>query len=182
MNISLSKTYHFLAKEEMYNKITKYSNQIKLNFSKTIRLIINTMMPFLDYFIIFEQESGEFGYNQFNAEIDIRFYIDPNIYRKLKNTHGVMQTFSVAVLIRKMVELFFVLLEAKGLKWIKNAMKRGIKKIINILYKNKRLLKNPEKMIHMFGKEQMDEYISFIFSKNLTLLGVEYTKKRLSQH
>jgi len=57
-------------------------------------------MPLIDYYIIFELESCEFSYNKFGAEVDIRFYIDPNVYRKLKNTKGSMQTFSVAVLVR----------------------------------------------------------------------------------
>jgi len=134
-------------------------------------------MPFLDYYTIFEQESSEFGYNQFNAEVDIRFYIDPNVYRKLKNTHGTMHTFSIAVLIRKMVELFFTLIEAKGLDWLMDAMQSGIKKIINILCKNRRLLKNQTNLLHMYDKEQIEEHISLIFSKNYTLLGVEYAKK-----
>jgi len=179
MELQLSKSYHFLAKNKMYSRISEFSLQIKLNFSKTMRLIIDTMIPLLDYYSIFEQESGEFGYNQFNAEVDIRFYIDPNVYRKLKNTHGTMHTFSIAVLIRKMIEFFFILIEAKGLDWVINAMKCGIKKIINILCKNRRLIKDTNKMIHMYGKEEMDEYISYIFSKNYTLLGVESAKKRL---
>jgi|GEM_PF-5640840 len=45
-----------------------------------MRLIIDTMFPLLDYYTIYEHESSEFGYNQFNAEVDIRFYIDLNIY------------------------------------------------------------------------------------------------------
>jgi len=90
-----------------------------------------------------------------------------------------MHTFSVAVLIRKMIELFFILVEAKSLKWLIEVMKSGIKKIINILTKNKRLLKNTENMIHMFGEELMEECITMIFSKNYTLLGVELPKNLL---
>ena len=95
-NMPLSKVYHFVTKEESHNKISKFSSQ---------------------------QESCEFGYNEFGAEVDIRFYIDPNIYRKLKNAHGIMHTFSVATLVRKMIELFFILVEAKGLDWVINAMR-----------------------------------------------------------
>jgi|GEM_PF-581988 len=174
-----SKIYHFVAKEEMYHKINKFSSQIKLNLSKTMRLIIDTMMPLLDYYTLYEPESEEFDYNEFGAEVDIRFYIDPNIYRKLKNTHGAMHTFSVAALVRKMIELFFILVEAKGFNWLINTMKCGIKKIINLLYKTRKLLKNTENMVHMFGKEQMEEHIAMIFSKNFTLLGVELIKKRI---
>jgi len=62
-----------------------------------------------------------------------------------------MHTFSVAVLIRKMIELFFILLEAKGLNWIIRTMKSGIKKIISILFKNRRLMKITENMVpHYF--------------------------------
>lgn len=179
MDSHSTKVYHFVAKQEMLNRLNDFSTQINLNFSKTMRLIMNTMMPLLDYYTIFEQESGVFGYNNIDAEVDIRFYIDLGIYRKFKNTHGVMQTFSIAVLLRKIIELFFILLEAKGLKWIMNAMKSGIKKIINILYKNRRFMKNTENMIHMFGEEQMYEHICLLFSKNYTLLGVEYFKKRI---
>jgi len=182
MDLTLSKLYHFVAKKEMYNRISEFSIQKKMNFSKTMRLIIESMIPLLDYFIIFENESSEFHYNEFGAEVDIRFYINPNVFRKLKNAHGSMHTFSIATLIRKMIKLFFVLIEAKGLEWLTRSMKCSIKKIINILSKNRRLLKDPENMVHMFGKEQIDEYISFIFSKNYTLLGVEKAKKRVLFH
>jgi len=178
MNI-LSKTYHFVAKQKMFNKIVNFSIKQQLNISKTMKLIIDTMLPLLDYYIIFENESSEFCYNKFGAEVDMKFYIDTNIYRKLKNMHGVMHTFSVAVLVRKMIELFFILVDAKGLNWLMNAMRSSIKKIINILTKNIRLLKNTEYMVHMYGKDQIEECISMIFSKNYTLLGVKLTNKHL---
>jgi len=177
--LSLSKVYHFLTTEKMFNKINEFSGQMNLNFSKTMRFIIGVMIPLLDYYAIFEQESSEFGYNKFGSEVDVKFYIDPNIYRKLKNTHGVMQTFSIATLVRKMIELFFILIESKGLNWVINVMKCGIKKIINILSKTNCLFKNTENMVHMYGKEQVEEYISFIFSKNYALLGVKLAKKCL---
>jgi len=180
MKISLSKVYHFLAKEKMFNKINNFSSKMKFNRSKTIRLIIETMMPLLDYYIIFEQESGEFGYNEFGAEVDVKFYIDSNIYRKLRNAHGTMHTFSIAALVRKMVELFFILVESKGLEWVINKMKYSIKKMISIICKSRRLYKNPKKMVHMYGKDLIKEHISLTFSENYTLLGIEYTKKHLS--
>jgi len=80
MDRSLSKIYHFVTKEEMFKKISDFTIQQRLNFSKSMRLIIETMMPLLDYYIIFEQESSEFSYNEFGAEVDIRFYIDPIVY------------------------------------------------------------------------------------------------------
>jgi len=179
MDLSLSKVYHFVANEKMFNRITEFSTQVNLNFSKTMRLIIDTMMPLLDYYIIFESESSEFCYNKFGAEVDIRFYINPNVYRKLKNTHGSMHSFSVATLVRKMIELFFILIKAKGLNWLMSTMKYSIKKIINILNKTKGLLKNTENMVHMYGEELLEEHIALIFSKNYTLIGVELAKKRL---
>jgi len=173
MDTSLSKVYHFVTKEDILNKIENFSNQIALNFSKTMRLIISTTMPLLDYYTIFEQESSEFGYNKFGAEVDVRFYLDPNVYRKLKNTHGVMHTFSVAVLVRKMIELFFILVEAKGLDWVIKSMKSGIKKIINILVKTRCLYKNTENMVHMYGEMLMEEHITMIFSKNASFTNIK---------
>jgi len=179
MDIKLTKLYHFVSKREMYDKIEKISNHLKLNFSKTMGLIIEAMVPLLDYYIIFEQESDEFGYREFGAEVDVRFYINPNVYRKLKNAHGVMHTFSIASLLRKLIEIFFILIEIKSIDWLISSMKCGIKKILNVLYKRKYLYKNTENMVHMFEKEQMEEYISFIFSKNYTLLGAEIIKNRI---
>ena len=110
MEKELKKLYHFVATEDMLDNINKFSSNINLDRSKTIRLIIDSMMPLLDNYIFFGEESGDLGYNEFNADIDIRFYIDPNVYRKLKNVHGVMHSFSVAVLVRKIIEWFFKLI------------------------------------------------------------------------
>ena len=179
MELELKKLYHFVAKESMKDRIEKFSKYMKLDFSKTMRLIVDTMMPFLDNYVFFEEESSDFGYIEFGAEVDIRFYIDPNVYRKLKNAHGVMHSFSIAVMVRKMIEWFFKLIELKSYKWLVENMKRCMKRIINVLSKTGRILKDTENMIHMFGEEQMEEQISIIFSKNYTVLGVEMTKKRL---
>jgi len=179
MDFEIKKLYHFVTKIEMRDKICEFANHMRIDFSKSMRLIIDTMMPFLDNYILFEEESGDFGYSEFGAETDVRFYIDPNIYRKLKNTHGAMHTFSVAVIVRKMVEWFFKLIELKSYKWLVENMKRCLKRIINVLSKTGRILKDTENIVHMYGEEQMEEHIIFIFSKNYTLLGVELSKKRL---
>ena len=179
MDLENTKLYHLVAKKEMKNKIIYFSNLEKLDFSKTMKLIIDTMMPLVDNYMIFEEESGEFGYLEFGAEVDIRFYINPNVYRKLKNVHGTMHTFSVAVLIRKMVELFFFFIEAKSLKWLRYLMSCCKNKMVSILTKMRRFMKNTEKMLHMYGEEQLIEEINLIFSKNYTLLGVVKAKKQL---
>jgi len=83
------------------------------------------------------------------------------------------------IIIRKLIELFFILIEVKGLDWIVKSMKNSIKKIINILCKTGKLFKNTENIVHMYGKDQIEEYISLIFSKNYVLLGVNLVKKRL---
>ena len=147
MEIVLKKLYHFVATEDMLENINKFSSNMNLDRSKTIRLIIDTMMPLLDNYIFFGEESGDLGYNEISAEIDIRFYIDPNVYRKLKNVHGVMHSFSVAVLVRKMIECFFKLIKVKSYKWLSENMKRCIKRIINALYKTGRILKDIKNMV-----------------------------------
>ena len=55
MYTELKKLYHFVAKEEMRNKITEFADLQKLDFSKTMRLIVETMIPLLDYYVIFEE-------------------------------------------------------------------------------------------------------------------------------
>ena len=120
--LELTKVYHFVAKEEMKNKIIKFSDTIKMNMSKTVRFITETMMPLVDNYTIFEEESSHFGYSEFGSEVDIKFGINPNVYRKLRNVHGAMHSFSIAVLVRKMIELFFKLIEFKSLEWLQNLM------------------------------------------------------------
>jgi len=86
---------------------------------------------------------------------------------------GVMHSFSVAVLLRKMIELFFLIIQEKGLEWLQNTMNLCIKKILSFLNKTGSFFKDTENMVHMFGKEQVVEEIIMIFSRNYTLLGVE---------
>ena len=74
------KTYHFVAKEQMKKKVYDYSKKMKLNFSKTMQMIIDTMLPLLDNYMVFEEESSDFGYIEFGSEVDIKFSIDPNVY------------------------------------------------------------------------------------------------------
>jgi len=179
MNTDLKKLYHFVCTESMMNKIIYFSKYMKLDKSKALRLIIDTMMPLLDNYLVFEQESQDFGYNEFGSEVDIRFYIDPNVYRKIKNAHGVMHTFSVAVLVRKMIEMFFFFIEYKSFEWLKKMMNCCIKRIIKILTKFGSFFKDTKNMVHMFGEEQMLEETIMTFSKNFTLLGIKRVKKRL---
>ena len=84
MELELKKLYHFVAKEKMKKKIFDYLKILKLNFSKTMRLIIDTMIPLLDNYFIFEEDSSDFGYNEFGSEVDIKFSIDPTQHHYYK--------------------------------------------------------------------------------------------------
>jgi len=90
-----------------------------------------------------------------------------------------MHSFSIAVVIRKMIELFFYFIEVKSLEWLQNLMSCCKNKIIRLFARTRRFMKDTENIVHMYGEELMDETISMIFSRNYTLLGVVLSKNRL---
>jgi hypothetical protein len=92
-------SYHFISNNEMHKKLVKFNKNNNLSMSKTLTLIINNLIPIIDIYTYFANESNEFNYKIIDANIDIRFKIEKKLYRKLKNVHGVMQSYSIVPII-----------------------------------------------------------------------------------
>lgn len=170
----MRKKYHLIINKEMKEKIYNFAIDNEMTLSGSVEFIFNKMEPVLDSYVYFEENNGDFGYEEVNGEIDFKFTMDKTFYNKLKNIHGIMFTFSIAVLVRRMISVFFEYLDFYGL----SRLDKFLSKCKRVILKNIHLKQKwDKKKVHMYTGVMEKEYICMKFSSNYNLLGFKLLYK-----
>jgi hypothetical protein len=170
--------FHFVLKSRMKDKIFILSKKLDLSLSAAVVFMLKTMEPMLDYYHFIREENKDEGrYQQFDAEEDMHVYMEKSDYRKLKLVFAHMYIHSMAIIIRKMIDLF-----------IEGVKKYGFNEFIEIMeeYKegqdgafayagswDKRVKKE---LSHL---KEIPRFCRLTFSDDLTLISIELLKKYL---
>ena len=101
------KEFHFVINPNMHNKIKNYCKTKKISQNKSIREIITTMIPFIRNLHFFEKEDN-CKYRIIGGKKNIHLYFDDELYRELKLIHSNLNYYSIAILVRDMIENFFI--------------------------------------------------------------------------
>jgi len=164
--------FHMVLNIEMKNIIIDFADLLNKNVSEVIILIIDTMEPLLKKHYYTDIECMIGNYKKIEADVDIKIKMDINKYKFIKQVHNNMHTFSMALIIRWMIEEF-----------IKGVEKYGLEDFIRIMNKFDRIyltkfnkIKNWKKNItgHMSSYITTDESVKLIFNKQYTLLAFEF--------
>lgn len=109
------KDFHFTANSIMKNKILQFGKKYNYNISQTIRSVVKTVSFYLDRKHYFEEEDRNV-YSKVYADCEVHLYISEEEYRKIKIIHANMNFYSMAKLVRWMIELFFDVADRLGNK------------------------------------------------------------------
>ncbi|HOL57457.1 MAG TPA: hypothetical protein PLD75_07865, partial [Spirochaetota bacterium] len=99
--------------QDLFEKINNLKNKKDKDFSTLIREIIIFMLPVLKRKHLFEKRRDK-DYRFINATHRIRIYIPEEVYNELKLVHDHINSFSIAILIRELLELYFAGIEVEG--------------------------------------------------------------------
>jgi hypothetical protein len=101
--------FHFILNEELYSKLLKLSKSINKNLSKTVVLIFDNLNSFAERNHLTSREK-ESRYKTLAGPEEKRYhvhcYLPEYLYRKLKLIHHDLNTYSLAQIIREMIDNF----------------------------------------------------------------------------
>ncbi|HOL57564.1 MAG TPA: hypothetical protein PK351_09545 [Spirochaetota bacterium] len=163
--------FDFVINKDLFEKIKSLKEKTNIGLSKLIREIIIFMIPFLRKKHLFEKRR-EKDYKIINATHKIRVYLPKEVYNELKMVHDQINSFSIATLVRELLETYFSGIENYGEKNFINIVSK-LKKIIEGLKEKKtRLVKSGATDIP-FPLEEED-YFWLKFKSNFTLKEIKF--------
>jgi len=107
------KEFDFVLNQSLFDKIKNLKDKKNKDLSVLVREIILLMIPILRKKHIYEKRR-EKDYKFINATHRIRIYIPEEVYNELKLVHDHINSFSIAILIRELLELYFAGIEVEG--------------------------------------------------------------------
>jgi hypothetical protein len=120
--------FHFITGEKMYSELNNLSGELNKSLSKTISFIFEKVFVLTERHHLMSEENQSMYFKVADDEeerLHIHAYMKHSIYRKLKQIHQDLNTYSMAQIIRRVIEVF--------LKGCKNyGLKRFIEKIEKI--------------------------------------------------
>jgi hypothetical protein len=149
--------YHFKLNEESKKKLKKISEDMGVSLSATIVVLFEKFLPFVEknHFNSKEKDSKyKIIANPKEKRFSVHSYIPENLYRKMKHLHHDLNIFSMAQVVRKMIDLF-----------IFGYLKYGLNKFIEVLNKINDIWKNKKEFYKnrkiIFMRQLFRESINF---------------------
>jgi hypothetical protein len=135
--------FHFILNQDLYFKLLKLSKVLNKSQSATIILAFESLNVFIEKNHLSSQEYGS-KYRTLalpgKKNYHIHCYLTENLYRRLKHIHHDLNTYSLAQIMRKIIENFLI-----------GCFKYGVSSFINNL---KRINKNWEKNKITYQREK----------------------------
>jgi hypothetical protein len=101
--------YHFLLNQKLYNELLKLSKCLNKNISETIVFAFKNLNPLVEKKQLTLEEQG--SKYKILAGLDekrchVHCYLPEHFYRKLKQIHNDLDVYSIAQILRKILEVF----------------------------------------------------------------------------
>lgn len=109
----MSKLFHFVINSDMHEKIVNYSKSQGKTMSKIIEEIIEKTIAIVRSRHYFDEEEKN-EYPKINWSKRIVVKLKKNDYRELKLVHANLNVFSMAKIVRFMIDYFFHIMEIHG--------------------------------------------------------------------
>ncbi|HOL57852.1 MAG TPA: hypothetical protein PLD75_09885, partial [Spirochaetota bacterium] len=162
--------FEFVVNKDLYEKIKNLKNQKNKNLSAIVRDIMLKMAFFLTKKHI-EEPIRKKDYPRVNASKKIRTFLPEEVYNQLKMLHHQLNTFSMATLVREIMEVYFEGIEEYGEEKFMEIMKK-VSEEIEMMRKNKvRVRKVGQDIPHSVAK--LYSYLMF-FSQNFYLTEFQF--------
>jgi hypothetical protein len=137
--------YHFKLNEKSKLELLKISKDMKLSMSSTIVLLFEKFLPFVEKNHLKSKEKN----SKYKVIADLKekryrihCYMQDHLYRKKKHLHHDLNVFSMAQILRSMIDIFIFGCNKYGINEFINKLDKIIK-----LWKNKKEIYRKEKII-----------------------------------
>ena len=165
--------FHFVLTIELKEYIINYASMNNMGISKAIIHIIEIMKPVLKKHYLKDVKCQIGKYREFGADTNTHVYLDNTEYKFLKKIKNNLNIFSTAMILRWLLEEFFIGLCKYGIEKFLKIIERYNN--IHYLDKNKRWLNNNYIKQHMLLNLTNEIYMKLAFSKEYELLSIEFS-------
>ena len=107
------KEFDFVLNKSLFDKIKYLKEKKNKDLSVIVREIILLMIPVLRKKHLYEKRR-EKDYKFINATEKIRVFLPDEVYNELKLVHDQLNSFSIATLIRELLEVYFAGIQIYG--------------------------------------------------------------------
>jgi hypothetical protein len=167
--------FHFKLNEESILKLSELSEEMGLSLSKTIVALFEKFLPFVEKNHLKAKEK-ESKYRIIAKTKEKRFsvhcYMPENLYKKMKQLHHDLNVFSLAQIIRKMIEYFILGCFKYGIKRFFVSLER-----VKNIWNNKKEFYKKEKIIfirQLFYKIKNYPQILISYDENSIICGIQF--------
>jgi hypothetical protein len=103
--------FHFVLSQKFYFKLLKLSKRLNKNISTTLVIAVEKLIPFIEKNHLSAKEK-ECRYKILEEPLKTRYhihcYLPEKLYNKLKQIHLDLDTYSIAQILRKIIEAFLM--------------------------------------------------------------------------
>jgi hypothetical protein len=157
--------FHFVLTIQLKEYIINFASMNNMSLSETIVHIINTMKPFINKHYYKDMKCKIGKYDKIGADSDMHVYLEHNEYRYLKQVKTNLNIFSTALIIRWLLEEFFI-----GL------IKYGIEDFLKMVTRYNQIhgLRTKKRWVtkHMLYQQP---FVQVVFNDKYQLLSIEFS-------
>ncbi len=170
----MRKDFHFVLRKRLKTKIIRISKKLKKSYSRTIINIVEDMMPFIERYFLNDVRDERGDYRKFGANAHMHAYLDEKTYNLLKHFTHNLYIHSMAITLRRILEIFVKCVDKYGFVDFKDWLK---------LIKHKHVLKMAKitlvkKMRHLLYRNgQFDNFINskIEFNRKFNIIGFDFS-------
>jgi hypothetical protein len=168
--------FHLMVNSKMKREIIKISKKLNKSISSTIVYIIKTLNSMLKrYHFIYPESKKDGKYKFINAKKHIHIYMNETDYRMIKHIYANMYIYSMAIIIRRMIEIYIAKVKEHGFDKFHKIMKRYDKMNKIKFGRAQKKWKKYDLFIQMSHDKSIKQCYKTIFTNNYALLGFEFT-------
>jgi hypothetical protein len=167
--------FHFLLNQEQYLMLLKLSKHLNKNLSASIVKACENLKSFIEKNHLISKEKGSRYQTLSGSEekqYHIHCYLPENLYKKLKQIHLDLNTYSLAQILRKIIENYLMGCSKYGIKGFTTKLES-----INDNWENKKAIYKKEKKVffrQMSYKLYNSQYLKIIYSKDSSPFSIQF--------
>jgi hypothetical protein len=167
--------YHFKLNEDTKLELIKISEDMNLSLSATIVVLFEKFIPFIDKHHLNSKEKNskyQFIGDSKEKRLSIHCYMPENLYNRMKQLHHDLNYFSLAQVLRKMIDNFI----AGCIKYGINNLINNLNKIIDIWNEKKEFYKKERTIFirQLYKKNFISENILISYDIYSRLYKIQY--------
>jgi len=167
--------FHCVLKSDLKCDLQDLAHRLNKKPAEVVNLIFDSLFYKLDKYIFAIEDLKNKNYEEFGADADIFINLEIGNYNKIKEMHSALQTFSMAIIFRHIVEVFIEGVKEHGfdgfMKILEKEEKATKKRILE-----KFSIKKSSSFAHILDTSTKNTKFLFVFDDIYSFQGAKVIK------